>query len=466
MNGKVPFPLLLFMRSLALAALLSFSVMASAPVLAADLPLAAASPLAGFAFDDRPLQLPPQRNFQMALLTAGSELGRSCGKMEAYGWRMGDTEQQRVNQIFNATVDRLRGLGYSVESQAPSSVSSDITLFTADKADKHLLFMWSAGEIGLVMVLCETPAPLETQHHTNAPSVQVFEQPNDVVAAELPNSVRSTTTRASVEHFTPVGDWIGGYTCMQGYTGGTLHITKLTGENFTGFFKFYPTPKNPGVPAGRYEVYGQYDRASHRVLINPGKWLERPRNYYNTIIVGSFDPIARSFSAYFQGINGCTSFEAKAGDEDLEALQQVHKPVKKTAKKKTHTSAAAKPAPKANSTAAAVHIVPDQPPANVASIAPAPVIAPQAPPAPTAQTAPPATMAPTSAPTVPITPTLAPAPTVPNNAPMAPPAVTAPPAIATHPVTPTAQQVPPAPTATVTHPVAPPAPLPNYVAPP
>ena len=46
---------------------------------AADLPLAVGSPLAGIAFDDKPLALPVQENFQMALLTAGSELGLSCG---------------------------------------------------------------------------------------------------------------------------------------------------------------------------------------------------------------------------------------------------------------------------------------------------------------------------------------------------------------------------------------------------
>src|ERR1700677_1050995 len=81
------------------------------PVAANDLPLAAGSPLVGFSFDDRPLLLPVQRNFQMAMLTASTELGRSCGKMESYGWRMNQSEQARVNQIFQATGDMLRGLG-------------------------------------------------------------------------------------------------------------------------------------------------------------------------------------------------------------------------------------------------------------------------------------------------------------------------------------------------------------------
>ena len=59
--------------------------------MANDLPLAAGSPLTGVSFDDRPLLLPVQRNFQMAMLTASSQIGRSCGRMESYGWRMAQT---------------------------------------------------------------------------------------------------------------------------------------------------------------------------------------------------------------------------------------------------------------------------------------------------------------------------------------------------------------------------------------
>src|SRR5262249_8531620 len=112
--------------------------------------------------------------------------------------------------------------------------------------------------------------------------------------------------KAGYEKFSPIGNWVGSYICGQGYTGGTLSITQLRGANFEGVFHFYPTAKNLSVPDGKYAVYGQYDAASQRILINPGHWIVHPTNYYNTILVGSFDPIADTFSAYFQGINGCT----------------------------------------------------------------------------------------------------------------------------------------------------------------
>lgn len=369
-----------------------------------DLPLAAGSPLAGFAFDDRPLLLSVQRNFQMAMLTSASELGRSCGKMEAYGWRMGTTEQQRVNQIFNNTVDRLRALGYVVESQTPSSVSRDITLFTADRPDKHFIFMWSAGEIGLVMVLCESSSLLSNHTVMAGPSVQVFPQTEDVLKSKAIAPVKEHGRKVAASKFSPVGSWVGSYTCEQGSTGGTLDITHLQGEHFDGVFRFYPTPKNPYASSGKYEVYGEYDADTQRILINPGKWLERPKGYYNTIIVGNFDPVEHSFSGYFQGITGCTSFEAKQAGATYEMAKDMdqHIVVKPKPKKKAHKK---KPAvKKAVATKAAAATVQ---PATKSEPTPAKAPAPAAPVGPAAKDAPtkePASAAPSVAPATPAAP--------------------------------------------------------------
>lgn len=318
-----------------------------APVMANDLPLAAGSPLTGVSFDDRPLLLPVQRNFQMAMLTSSTQIGRSCGRMEAYGWRTAQTEQRRVNLIFSNTVDRLRGLGYAVEAQTPSSISKDITLFTADRPDKHFLFMWSAGEIGLVMVLCESSPPLTGRMadiYNAAPAHVIVPPPEDVLQStlETPSAPPKGRKVPDANAFLPVGDWTGDYTCMRGYTGATMHIDKFKGDDFQGTFRFYPTPKNPYIPKGSYEIYGQYDRGSKRILINPGKWLEHPNGTYKTIIIGSFDPAQRHFSGFFEGIMGCTSFEAKY-DGKIVAL-----PAQKTSQKHVkslHKKVSAKKAP-------------------------------------------------------------------------------------------------------------------------
>jgi len=356
-----------------LAVALLVNALAPTQVTASDLPLAAGSPLMGFAFDDRPLLLPVQRNFQMAMLTASSELGRSCGRMEAYGWRMSASEQQRVNQIFNNTVERLRGLGYSIEALAPPSLSRDITLFSADRPDKHFLLMWSAGEIGLVMTLCQTTAPIAATYKPRAaawPTIQTF--PQDIVKSTIAPPARVPAHVASGK-FTPVGNWVGSYTCPQGYTGATLHIAGMHNNNFTGDFHFYPTSKNRYVAAGRFMIYGQYDPGSQRILINPGKWIQHPKGVYTTVMVGGFDPIARTFSAYFQGVTGCTSFEAKyssgAPEEKAQHKKKTGKHVKKAAVRKVAPEATA-PAPAATSTPGEAPASIVLPPANAPTPAP------------------------------------------------------------------------------------------------
>jgi hypothetical protein len=117
--------------------------------------------------------------------------------------------------------------------------------------------------------------------------------------------------------------------------GAVLDIASLQGEHFEGTFRFYPTAKNPYVAKGKYKVFGEYDSESQRLLINPGEWIDRPKGYYNTIMIGSFDPVAKSLSAFFQGITGCTSFEARYDSVKVEAEEPVaKKAVKKTAPKK------------------------------------------------------------------------------------------------------------------------------------
>ncbi|MFA6279686.1 MAG: hypothetical protein WC612_02705 [Bdellovibrionales bacterium] len=342
-NGRI------FKRSVCAFALMCVLMIASGRVRAGDMPTAAGSPIAGISFDDRPLILPIQRNFQMAMLTASSEMGRSCGRMEAYGWRLGDAEQDRVNQIFDNTVDRMRAQGFNVASKTATTVSRDVTLFAADRADKHLIFMWSAGEIGLVMVLCETSAPLspiasnlvknaQEDQPASLPTLSPMSKAVDSTKTEGKRVSLSQTGKPLYENFSPVGSWAGDYTCSQGTTGATLRIASLKGDHFEGEFQFYPTAKNPYVPRGRYKVFGEYDRDSQRILVNPGAWIERPKDFYNTIMIGSFDPVNKTFSAYFQGITGCTSFEAR-GEHGAEAVSPSHEKAKASAATKAKSQA-------------------------------------------------------------------------------------------------------------------------------
>ncbi len=281
-------------------------------VRAADLPLASSSPLTGVAFDDRPMVMPEQRDFKIAMISASSELKRSCGKMETYGWRMSQTEQARVNQIFNNTVDRLRLLGFSITPHTLKTVSKDITLFTADRQDKRFVFLWSAGDVGLVLNLCETSGAAASADAAPGPrSVGVFSAPMESAPSKSAKTTMKLVKSSNTDNFSPAGTWEGNYICNGAYTGATFKLKNLRGRDFDGVFDFYPTPKNPHAPEGSYEVKGQYDRETKKILINPVRWIKRPAGYLNTVMVGTFDAATNSFSAYFEGVTGCTSFEAK-----------------------------------------------------------------------------------------------------------------------------------------------------------
>jgi len=324
--------------SLFLAASYVFAALGFLPqARAADMSLAERSPLTGVAFDDRPMIMPEQRDFQMAMIAASSELGRSCGKMESYGWRMNAAEQARVNQIFNNAVDRLRLLGYSITPHALKSVSKDITLFSADRQDRHFVFLWSTGDTGLVLNLCETTSATATPARASSGpgAVGVFSAPMDLAPAKNAKAPPKPFKTVSTDNFSPVGTWEGYYICNGVYTGATFKIKSLRGRDFDGVFDFYPTAKNSMAPEGSYEVKGQYDRETKRMLINPGKWIKHPAGYANTVMVGGFDAEANAFSAYFEGVTGCTSFEAKR-----EGPAVSSKALKKTAPKKAK---AAKP---------------------------------------------------------------------------------------------------------------------------
>ncbi|NDG05379.1 MAG: hypothetical protein EB121_08570, partial [Alphaproteobacteria bacterium] len=135
--------------------LLTLLLLLAAPAWSADLPFAAESPIGGFAFDDRPVAVPVSHNFQVALNAASADMNRRCGNVEAYGWRLQANEQDRVNKIFNATADRMKNLGYQLKPQSPKNVARDVTVFSATKAERDLLLMWSAGDLGLVLLMCE-----------------------------------------------------------------------------------------------------------------------------------------------------------------------------------------------------------------------------------------------------------------------------------------------------------------------
>jgi hypothetical protein len=136
---------------------------ASMPADTSSLKRASASNLAGVTFDDQPLRMPASDAFQRSLNTVAFELGRPCRNQEYLGWPLRQNEQDRVDRIFNDTIEKFKARGFSVKPHAPRSVGDDVSVFTADrvdgKNDKRILGVWSAGEVGLLLLICDTEEP-------------------------------------------------------------------------------------------------------------------------------------------------------------------------------------------------------------------------------------------------------------------------------------------------------------------
>lgn len=207
------------------------------------------------------------------------------------------------------------------------SVAPDVTVFTAYRPDKELLAMWSAGELGLVLLMCDAPPNPAHGSHVG------FMAPKQKAGGGRNSPMASTRTSGN---FTPLGVWQGTFTCARGISGGTLKITSVVGRRAEGVFQFYPTRGSIDIPSGGYIVSGSYDPQSHRVQLKPGNWIKRPRDFEAAPISGNFDPAQGRFSGVFIDVAGCTSFEGRRSSK-------MPSEVRKTSSVKTSPVKAAKP---------------------------------------------------------------------------------------------------------------------------
>lgn len=119
------------------------------------------SELSGITFDDQPLRMNASDAFRRSLEMVSFELGRPCKGQEYFGWPMQQTEQKRVDRIFEETNEKFKLRGFSITPQRPRSVGHDVSVFTADRLDKKVLGIWSAGDVGLLLLMCDAQTPQE-----------------------------------------------------------------------------------------------------------------------------------------------------------------------------------------------------------------------------------------------------------------------------------------------------------------
>lgn len=104
------------------------------------------------------LPVPDDGTFAQFLKTSARDIGRTCGTVESLGWTIDPKAEPKLESIVNATMNALRKSGFKIKEAKPASIKSDSMLgFTADKADKRLLLVWSAlGPDAVLLLTCET----------------------------------------------------------------------------------------------------------------------------------------------------------------------------------------------------------------------------------------------------------------------------------------------------------------------
>ncbi len=117
------------------------------------------SEISGVTFDDQPLRLSASEPFRRSLDTVSFELGRPCKNQEYLGWPLQQSEQGRVNRVFEEVNEKMKLRGYDLQPRKARSVGSDVAAFTADNAEKRLLGIWSAGDVGLLLLMCDSETP-------------------------------------------------------------------------------------------------------------------------------------------------------------------------------------------------------------------------------------------------------------------------------------------------------------------
>lgn len=299
------------------------------------------SQVTGITFSEAPTVLPIDTRFSQSIQTIALDLGLSCGQIEAFGWNIAPNDQARVDSLFTNTAVELNRLGYRVQPQDPAAAAEDITVYTATRADNArdpALFVWSAGDAGLLLLICGAKG--DSTGGANTLQSSGMEADTHTLGAS------AAAAQGPINGRELVGVWDGTYNCRdQGITGGKILITKskamTAADEFAleGVLDFFPTDRNPAPERGSYRITGTFNGASQQAYFEPGKWLKQPKGYVAKPIIAYFDVPAGKVSAIFQDTTGCTSFEATYKANSAKEAERLAQPVKKKPKKK-------KPAPK------------------------------------------------------------------------------------------------------------------------
>ncbi|WP_448205188.1 hypothetical protein [Azospirillum sp. sgz302134] len=122
---------------------------------------AAGSPLAQVPFTEQPFPLRDgDGSYKEFLNKVAADVGRRCGKQENYGWEFRKGDQEKMDRIFQGTMDNFSQAGWAVGAAKSRSIPDPETAaYVADKDKRRLLLIWVPMSDAALLLMCETEAP-------------------------------------------------------------------------------------------------------------------------------------------------------------------------------------------------------------------------------------------------------------------------------------------------------------------
>ena len=107
------------------------------------------------------------------------------------------------------------------------------------------------------------------------------------------------------------GMWSGTYRCAQGLTAFTLDVVDHKDGTIAAVFQFGPTPNNPNLPNGCFEMTADLGSGGH-VAFHATHWRVRPFGYVTVDLAGTLAADGRTMTGTVDG-PFCSTFELTRG---------------------------------------------------------------------------------------------------------------------------------------------------------
>ncbi|PWC36215.1 hypothetical protein [Azospirillum sp. TSO35-2] len=128
------------------------------------------SPLAKVKFSEPAYPLTDDGTYRGFMGKILDEYDRRCVRQEQFGWEIAKDDQERLDYVFQGTMENFGRAGYLLGEVHPKAVTDPETIaFLADLDKRRLLLVWTPLESSVLFMMCETAAKDAKEEGKDAP---------------------------------------------------------------------------------------------------------------------------------------------------------------------------------------------------------------------------------------------------------------------------------------------------------